>query len=132
MTTVTVRSPLRHGFTIPGAAFSPDGTQLAVFARTASLSPFRANRSDLGLVSTSAGSVRLVPGAQLDTTEDAGWAVWLPGGTRLLAGALDFSYAVDANTRAVRPFFFFPGGADHDIMDTPDLNFSSVLLPGRR
>jgi hypothetical protein len=132
MTTVTVRSPLRHGFTIPGAAFSPDGTQLAVFARTASLSPFRANRSDLGLVSTSAGSVRLVPGAQLDTTEDAGWAVWLPGGTRLLAGALDFSYAVDANTRAARPFFFFPGGADHDIMDTPDLNFSSVLLPGRR
>jgi len=93
--------------------------------------PMAINDVDL-IVGTSAGSVRLVPGAQLDTTEDAGWAVWLPGGTRLLAGALDFSYAVDANTRAVRPFFFFPGGADHDIMDTPDLNFSSVLLPGRR
>jgi hypothetical protein len=131
MTTVTVRSPLQHGFTLPGAAFSSDGTQLAVFARTASLSPFRANRSDLALVNTGTGTVRLVPGAQLDTTEDAGWAVWLPGGNRLLAGALDYSYAVDTNTRAARPFFFFASGTDHDIMDTPDLNFSSVLLPGR-
>ena len=131
MTTVTVHSPLHHGFTISGAAFSPDGTQLAVFARTASLSPIRANRSDLALLDTRTDVVRLVPDAQLDTTEDAGWAVWLPGGDRLLAGALDYSYAVNANTRAARPFFFFPGGTDHDIMDTPDLNFSSVLLPGQ-
>jgi hypothetical protein len=36
--TVTARSPLRAGFTTSGAAFSPDGTRLAVFARTAPVS----------------------------------------------------------------------------------------------
>jgi hypothetical protein len=52
----------------------------------------------------------------------------------LLAGALASSYAVDATTYAARPFFFFPQtaagrAADHNIMDTPDVNFSAVLLP---
>ncbi|MDQ2873592.1 MAG: hypothetical protein M3Y33_01690 [Actinomycetota bacterium] len=63
----------------------------------------------------------------------------LPGGTRLLAGALLYSYAVDATTYVARPFFFFfffffpqtadGPDADHNIMDTPDVNFSAVLLP---
>jgi hypothetical protein len=39
-----------------------------------------------------------------------------------------------ADNCAARPFFFFPQtagvpGADHNIMDTPDINFSAVLLP---
>jgi len=128
MATVTVGSPLHHGFTTIGAAFSPDGSRLAVFARTASLDPLRDNGSVLGLADTRTGAVRLVGGASLDTTEDAGWALWLPGGTRLLAGALNYSYAVDAATDAARPFFFFPGHPDHDIMDTPDVNFSVTLV----
>jgi hypothetical protein len=130
MATVTVRSPLRHGFTTFRAAFSPDGSRLAVFARTVGLDPLQANGSELALADTRTGAVRLVAGAGLDTPEDAGWVIWLPGGTRLLAGALNYSYAVDAVTYAARPFFFFPGNPDHDIMDTPDVNFSVTLLPG--
>jgi hypothetical protein len=130
LATVTVRSPLHHGFTTFRAAFSPDGTRLAVFARTASLDPLRDNGSELGLADTRTGAVRLVPGATLDTPEDAGWMLWLPGGTRLLAGALNYSYAVDAATYAARPFFFFPANPDHDIMDTPDVNFSVTLVAG--
>jgi hypothetical protein len=128
--TVTVPSPLHHGFTTIGAAFSADGTRLAVFARTASLDPLRDNGSELALLSTATGAARLVTGVQLDTPEDVGWVLWLPGGTRLLAGALNYSYAVDAATYAARPFFFFPGNPDHDIMDTPDVNFSVTLMAG--
>ena len=43
---------------------------------------------------------------------------------------------MDTSTYAARPFFFFPQtgdgpDADHDIMDTPDINFSAVLVPAR-
>ena len=132
--TVTARSPLPYGFA-QGAAFSPDGTRLAVFERTASISSSCcANDSVLAIVNTRTGAVRAIPAARLVTQEDAGWILWLPGGRRLLAGALAYSYAADATTYAARPFFFFPQtadgpGADHDIMDTPDINFSAVLLP---
>jgi hypothetical protein len=130
MATVTVRSPLHHGFTTFRAAFSPDGSRLAVFARTGGLDSLRVSGSELGLADTRTGAVRLVGGASLDTPEDAGWMLWLPGGTRLLAGALNYSYAVDAVTYAARPFFFFRGNPDHDIMDTPDVNFSVTLVAG--
>jgi hypothetical protein len=133
LATVAVRSPLGHGFTDPGAAFSPDGRQLAAFARTASLASANCCQpSELAIVSTRTGTLRLVTAARLRTTEDAGWARWLPGGKRLLAGALSVSYAVDAKTLAARPFFFFPGRADHDIMDTPDINFSAVVITSGR
>ena len=131
--TVTARSPLPYGFA-QGAAFSPDGTRLAVFERTASInSSCCANSSILAIVNTRTGAVRAVRAARLVTQEDAGWILWLPGGTRLLAGALAYSYAVDATTYAARPFFFFPQtadgpDADHNIMDTPDVNFSAVRL----
>lgn len=133
--TVTARSPLPYGYTGQGAAFSPDGTRLAVFERTASInSSCCANNSVLAIVNTRTGAVRAVRAARLVTQEDAGWILWLPGGRRLLAGALAYSYAVDATTYAARPFFFFPraakgADADHNIMDTPDVNFSAVLLP---
>jgi hypothetical protein len=132
--TVTARSPLPYGFA-QGAAFSPDGTRLAVFEQTASInSSCCANNSVLAIVNTRTGAVRAVPAARLVTQEDAGWILWLPGGRRLLAGALAYSYAVDTTTYAARPFFFFPQtadgpAADHNIMDTPDVNFSAVLLP---
>jgi hypothetical protein len=133
--TVTARSPLPYGFAGEGAAFSPDGTRLALFERTAGLgSSCCANDSVLAIVNTRTGAVRAAPAARLVTQEDAGWILWLPGGRRLLAGALSYSYAVDAATYAARPFFFFPQTADgpladHDIMQTPDINFSAVLLP---
>jgi hypothetical protein len=133
---VTARSPLPYGFA-QGAAFSPDGTRLAIFERTASInSSCCANDSVLAIVNTSTGAVHPVPAARLVTQEDAGWILWLPGGRRLLAGALAYSYAADATTYAARPFFFFffpqttdGPDADHNIMDTPDVNFSAVLLP---
>jgi hypothetical protein len=50
-----------------------------------------------------------------------------------VAGALSYSYAVDASTGAARAFFFFPGAAstygDHNIMDSGDINFSATVLP---
>jgi hypothetical protein len=130
LVTVTVRSPLGHGFTDPGGAFSPDGSSLAVFVRRASISSNWPNHSELALINTRTGTLRVVRAARLVTQEDAGWVLWLPGGQRLLAGALLYSYAVDAKTLAVRPFFFFRGN-EHDIMTTPDVNFSAVVIPGR-
>nr|MDQ2811594.1 hypothetical protein [Actinomycetota bacterium] len=132
-TTVTARSPLPYGFA-QGAAFSPDGTHLALFERTASINSFCcASNSVLAIVNTRTGAVRAVRAARLVTQENAGWILWLPGGTRLLAGALAYSYAVDTTTYAARPFFFFSQttdgpDADHNIMDTPDVNFSAILL----
>jgi hypothetical protein len=131
LATVTVRSPLRHGFTDVGAAFSPGGTRLALFARRASISSAQANQSELAIADTRTGALRLIGAARLETQEDSGWIVWLPGGQRLLAGALLYSYAADAQTLAARPFFFFPSQSTHDIMNSPDVNFSAVLITGR-
>jgi hypothetical protein len=135
LATISVRSPLHHGFASTGVMFSPSGTELAAWARTVSLSSqCCANTSELAIIDASAGVMHLVPAASLVTQEDAGWILWLPGGQRLLAGAASYSYAVDASTAAARPFLFFPQvgdgpNADHDIMDTPDINFSAVLIP---
>lgn len=130
LVTVTARSPLGHGFTEGNGTFSPDGTELAVFVRRASINSSWPNHSELALINTRTGTLRVVRAAKLVTQEDAGWVLWLPGGQRLLAGALLYSYAVDAKTLAVRPFFFFPGN-EHDIMTSPDVNFSAVIIPGR-
>jgi hypothetical protein len=120
--TVVVRSPLHHGFVAGGSpAFSPGGTEMAVFVRTAGLGSSD-GMSELAIVSTRTGVVRLVPGTKLYTTEDAFWAVWLPGSERILAGALGSAYAVDARTLAVRPFTFFPSTD----------GFSAIVLPAGR
>jgi hypothetical protein len=119
--TVVVRSPLHYGFVAAGApAFSPGGTQMAVFVRTARLGSSD-EMSRLAIVNTSTGLARLVPRADLDTTEDAFWAMWLPRSQRILAGAVGFAYAVDARTLAATPFTFFPSTD----------GFSAVLLPAR-
>jgi hypothetical protein len=120
LATVTVHSPLHHGFAFSGIpAFSPGGTRIALFARTATLGT--GGMSKLVIASTRTGAVRLVPGVSLFTTEDAFWAMWLPGGQRLLAGALTSGYVVDTRTLAARPFAFFPS------VD----GFSAVVIPGR-
>jgi hypothetical protein len=131
LATLAVRSPLGHGFTDPGVAFSPDGKQLAAFVRRASINSSWPNHSELALIDTRTGTLRVVRAAKFVTQEDAGWVLWLPGSQLLLAGALLYSYAVDAKTLAVRPFFFFFPGNEHDIMTTPDVNFSAVVIPGR-
>ncbi len=118
---VTVRSPLRYGFAAGGApAFSPDGTQMAVFVRTARLGS-STGMSQLAIINTRTGTVQVVPGTRLFTTEDAFWAMWLPGGQRILAGALGSAYAVDPRTLTARPFSL--PGAD---------GFTAVVLPPRR
>ena len=68
--TVTARSPLPHGFA-QGAAFSPDGTRLAIFERTASInSSCCANNSVLAIVNARAGAVHAIPAARLVTEEE--------------------------------------------------------------
>ncbi|HEY2641200.1 MAG TPA: hypothetical protein VGI66_15130 [Streptosporangiaceae bacterium] len=119
MATFTVRSPLRHGFVFSGTpAFSPGGRQMAVFVRTAPLGSAN-GMSKLAIVNTRTGAVRVVPGTALDTTEDAYWAMWLPGGQQVLAGAVGSSYVVDTRTLTARPFSFFPSTD----------GFSATVLP---
>jgi len=121
--TVTVPSPLHHGFAASGApAFSPGGRQLAVFVRTGRLGS-GSGRSLLAVINTSTGALRLVPGTALDATEDAFWAIWLPGGQRILAGAVASAYVVDPRTLGVSPFTYFGSSTD---------GFSAVALPVRR
>jgi hypothetical protein len=118
--TVVVRSPLHHGFVASGApAFSPGGRQMAVFVRTAPLGS-SSGVSRLAIVDTSTGAVRLVPGTSLFTTEDAFWAIWLPGSQRVLAGAVGSAYLVDARTLAFRSFRYFGDSSD---------GFTAVVLP---
>jgi hypothetical protein len=129
----TVRSPRRYGFTYGGlfssGAFSPDGTRLAVFVNTTNpQDPYIAPVSVLGIVNTRTGALRLVRAARLVTTEDVGWARWLPGGNRLIAGAEAGSYAVNAVTLAARPFSF-SSSPGQDIENSGDINFSATVLP---
>jgi hypothetical protein len=122
MATVTVRSPLHYGFVSSGApAFSPGGTQMVVFVRTAPLGSAD-GMSRLAIVNTRTGAVRVVPGTELFTSEDAFWAMWLPGGHQILAGAAGSSYVVDTRTLTARPFSFFPSTD----------GFSATVLPSLR
>lgn len=128
---LTVRSPNRYGLTYGGlfssGAFSPDGKRLAVFLNTTNpQGPYNAPHSVLAIVNTRTGTLTLVPAASLVTTEDVGWARWLPGSNRLIIGAEDGSYAVDAVTLATRPFSF--GSPGEDINTSGDINFSATIL----
>ena len=135
LASVTVRSPGRYGFTygglFSGGAFSPDGRHLAVFLNTTDpQDSFRLPYSVLAIASTRTGMLRLVPAARLVTTENVGWARWLPGGSRLIAGAEAGSYAVNTQTLAARPFSFF-GSPGEDITGSADINFSATVLRAR-
>jgi hypothetical protein len=88
--------------------------------------PYREPHSVLAIINTRTGTPRLLPAARLVTTEDVGWARWLPGGNRLIVGAERGSYAVDAVTLASRPFSF--GSAGDDINSSGDINFSATIL----
>ena len=130
---LTVRSPYRYGFAYGGlfssGAFSPDGTRLAVFVNTTNpQDPYTTPYSVLGIINTRTGALRPVHAARLVTTEDVGWARWLPAGNRLIAGAEAGSYAVNAVTLAARPFSF-SGSPGQDIENSGDINFSATVLP---
>jgi hypothetical protein len=125
LASLTVPSPNRYGFTYGGlftsGAFSPDGTRLAVFLNTTDPhDPYHEPLSELAIVNTRTGALQLVGAARLGTSEDVGWARWLPGGHQLIVGAEEGSYAVDAETLAVREFSFGPAN---------DINFSATVLP---
>lgn len=127
LATRTVRSPLRYGFAA-GAAFSPHGTQLAVFASTGpdTTSPVR-----LAIVNTSTGAMRLSGSARLAGGCPPAWAAWLPDGRHLITGGLQASYVVTAATLSARPLYFMPG-TDHDIENSQDINYSTAIVPLRR
>jgi hypothetical protein len=121
-----VRSPLPYGFDI-GGAFSPDGSNLAVFVKTNSgvVNP----AMQLALVNTSTGSLRLIPGVRGEIGESVGWARWLPGGTSVLAGTFSSEYRtynhylVNTTTGAAKTVDF---STDRDR----DVNFSASTIGG--
>ena len=126
--TTSLRSPLRHGFAVDGAAFSPDGKQLAVFA---------ARHSDgtgavqLGMVNTATGTLHLAGSIPLTVGCGGGWAMWLPDGRHLITGASKASYAVNAATLSARSLSFTHSRGQY-IETSQDINYSAVLIPPRR
>jgi hypothetical protein len=119
---VTVRSPLHHGFAASGIpAFSPDGTRVALYARQLALGS--GGKSVLAIASTRTGAVRLVRRVAVDTTEDAYWSLWLPGGQRLLTGAEGAGLAVNTRNLTARQFPLFTGPGE-----TGSTGFSAVVV----
>lgn len=117
----TLRSPLPYGFAL-GGAFSPDGSQLAVFVNR---SPGTGGgRVQLAIVSTRTSAARLVPGASFLVGEDVAWARWLPGGKQLIAGGVDRDDIVTPATLAARPLRFRHSAGG-------DIGYSAVVIPPR-
>ena len=127
LATKTVRSPLHHGFAA-GAAFSPGGTQLAVFVNGNNLGT---GAVQLAMVDTGTGALRLAGAVRLGIGEDRAWALWLPGGKYLLTGGAVSSYAVTAATLSARPLYFIHRQG-HYIEASQDINYSAVILPPQR
>jgi hypothetical protein len=122
-----IRSPLGYGFDFRGA-FSPDGRQLAVFAKSNPGYYNPATRA--ALVDVATGSLRLVSGATIGIGESLAWAQWLPGSKELIVGGTSDDgglpqanhFLVDSSTRQSTPFRFLTHG---DV----DVNYSVVVLP---
>jgi hypothetical protein len=128
LSTRTVRSPLPGGFAV-GGAFSPDGTQLAVFPQTA---PRHANPGSarLAIVNVATGAVRVAWAPRLALGLDFAWARWLPGGTHLIVGTGAGPYLVDAATLSARPLV--AGSHGHNTGNSQDINFTAAIVPLRR
>ncbi|HEX4017452.1 MAG TPA: hypothetical protein VHX15_12025 [Frankiaceae bacterium] len=124
-----ILNPLGFGFDMRGA-FSPDGRQLAAFAKTNSGGYDPQTR--LALVDVKTGALRLVPGATIGIGEPVAWAQWLPASTQLIVGGTSGQdgagnwganhFLVDSTTLRATPFSFLTDGQK-------DVNYSAVLLP---
>ncbi len=124
-----IRNPLGFGFDMRGA-FSPDGRQLAAFAKTNSGGYDPETR--LALIDVATGTMRSVPGATIGIGEAIAWAQWLPASNRLIVGGTSGEdgsgkwganhFLVDSTTLAAEPVSFLHDGQR-------DVNYSAVLLP---
>jgi hypothetical protein len=124
-----IRNPLGFGFDTRGA-FSPDGRQLAAFAKTNSGNYNPETR--LALIDVATGTLRAVPGATIAIGEAIAWAQWLPASSRLIVGGTSGQdgsgtweanhFLVDSTTLRSTPFSFLTDGQR-------DVNYSAVLLP---
>ncbi len=125
-----IDNPLGFGFDMRGA-FSPDGRQLAAFAKTNSGGYNPETR--LALIDTATGSLRLVPGATIEIGEAIAWAQWLPASSQLIVGGTSGEdgsgkwganhFLVDSTTLRGTPFSFLTDGQQ-------DVNYSVVVLSG--
>ena len=109
-----IRNPLGFGFDMRGA-FSPDGRQLAAFAKTNSGGYNPETR--LALIDVATGSLRPVPGATIGIGESVAWAQWLPRSNQLIVGGTsgqDGSGKWEAN---------------HFLVDSSDASQHTVLVP---
>ena len=129
LATRTVRSPLPGGFAA-GGAFSPDGTQLAVFPQTRphGTAPGYAR---LALVDPRTGAVRFAPRPRITLGTDLGWALWLPDGRHLLVGPCPATCLVDAATLSARPLFLARGHG-RNVGSSQDISFTAAILPQHR
>ncbi len=122
-------SPLGFGFDF-GGGFSPDGRQLAVFAKSNSGNYNPETR--MALVDVASGSLRLVPGATVEIGEAIGWAQWLPGTSQLIGGgecgpdgsgsSRPNCFRVDSQTLSAAPLRI-AGDVNEDV------NYSTAVLP---
>jgi hypothetical protein len=127
--TQQIRNPLGFGFDMRGA-FSPDGRQLAAFAKTNSGGYNPETR--LALIDVATGGLRSVPGATIGIGEAVAWAQWLPASTKVVVGGTSGEdgsgkwganhFLVESTTLRAVPFSFVHDGQQ-------DVNYSAVLLP---
>jgi len=100
MSSLTVRSPTRHGFAL-GGAFTPNGRALAAFPVTGTGGRHSGPAAGLTVINTRTGAVRVVARARYPIGAATLWAAPVPGKDQFLAGGPSKAYAVD------------PGHANH-------------------
>lgn len=126
LSSVTVRSPSRHGFGI-GGAFSADGRWLVAFVITGVGSRHAGPSARLAIVNTRTGRLRLVPRARYLIGAATLWAGAIRGREEILAGGPANAYLVNAVTLAERAVYFLPG--DRRSLDiNRDVNYSAAVL----
>lgn len=128
-TTSQITSPLGFGFDA-GGGFSPDGRQLAVFAKT---NPGLSDpETRLALIDVPTASLRLVSAATISIGEGIAWAQWLPRSGQLIAGGLgghDGSESGQRNQFLVDSVTLRSTAIGFLVDTERDLNYSAVVLP---
>ena len=125
LSTRTVRAPAGGLFTA-GGAFAPGGSELAVFATSASQRTAR-----LAVIDLATGTVRVASRPVITLGEDFDWARWLPDGRHLIIGAGAGGYLVDSATLAARPVVL-SGRNGRRIGTGQDLNFTAAIVAPHR